>query len=119
MRNCWKVKMNSEIKSLAEITDSLIEEAIFVCSANNFKTLEQIEHDLKKQSRKYSDEGDKLRERVRQTMHYFLKSGFLWEFNPAYQGNGQAWSESYILTPKGIDYRRDLFESFMEIMSKK
>ena len=114
--------MNPEIKSLDGITDSLIEEAILVCSAVNFKTLEQIEHGLKKQSGNYFDECNKLRERVRRTIHYFLKNGFLWEFNPAYQGNGQAGSESYILTAKGIDYRRDLFESFMnmkEVVDKK
>lgn len=95
----------------------IIDEAILVCSADKFKTIDEIEYDLKRQSKKYSKEGYGLREKCMLTINYFLRNGFLLKFDPAYQGNGRGPAR-YILTAKGIDYKRGLFEGLMKIVDE-
>lgn len=94
----------------------IIEEIILVCSADRFDTLGQIEDGLKRQSKKLSEDPN-LREKYELTINYFIKQGFLWKFDPAYQGNVSG-VERYMLTSKGITYKKDLFEGLMKIVDE-
>lgn len=109
--------MKEGIESLARVDRNriIIDEVILLCSAQEFRTVYQIEEDLKKQSVKYQDGFDG---RLRPTIDYFLQNGFLFEFDPAYQGNNQKGHERYLLTAKGVVYKKELFESLMKLLEE-